>query len=139
MLVLACASGLLATQGGKPLFFVGSSREDLLTFPDEVRRAMGYALRFAQGGTKRPAAKPLRGYGGAGVPEIIDDFMGDTYRGVYTVQFAGVVYVLPAFEKKSKHGIKTPPGDRAMVERRLKIAHEHYIDWRRQQVKGEAT
>ena len=125
-------------QGDKPLFFVGSSREDLLTFPDEVRRAIGYALRFAQGGTKHPAAKPLRGYGGAGVLEIVDDFMGDTYRGVYTVQFEGVVYVLQAFEKKSKHGMKTPPGDLAMMERRLKVAQAHHAVWRRQQEKGGA-
>lgn len=125
-------------EADKPLFFVGRSREDLQSFPDEVKRAMGYALRFAQGGTKHPDAKPLRGYGGAGVLEIIDDFLGDTYRGVYTVKFVGAVYVLHAFEKKSKHGLKTPQGELTMIERRLKLAQAHYDEWRRQQVKEGA-
>jgi phage-related protein len=126
----------VAVEVDKPLFFVGRSREDLQSFPEEVRRTMGYALRFAQGGTKHPAAKPLRGYGGAGVLEIIDEFLGDTYRGVYTVKFDGAVYVLHAFEKKSKQGIKTPQGELAMIERRLKLAQQHYDAWRRQREIG---
>lgn len=113
----------------KPLFWMGASRADLKTFPDEVQDVMGYALDFAQQGKKYVDAKPLRGFGGAGVLEIMDDYDGDTYRVVYTVKFAEAVYVLHCFQKKSKQGIATPKQDIDLIERRLKRAREHYVDW----------
>jgi phage-related protein len=111
----------------KPLIWVGTSKEDLKTFPEEVRHVMGYALYLAQVGGKHPDAKPLRGFGGAGVLEIVDDFDGDTYRAVYTVKLRGVVYALHAFQKKSRKGIKTAPQDLELVRRRLRQAEEVHV------------
>lgn len=66
----------------KLLRWIGSSREDLCDFPAEVRRTIGYALHFAQMGDKHPSAKPLQGFGGAGVLEIVEDHDGETYRAI---------------------------------------------------------
>ena len=110
----------------KPLDFIGSSREDLKEFPDEVKQDIGYALFEAQKGGKLEAAKPLKGFSGAGVLEIIERFDGDTYRAVYTVKFREVVYVLHCFQKKSKSGIKTPQQEVGLIRRRLKAAEEDY-------------
>jgi phage-related protein len=115
----------------KPVRWVGSSRDDLRDFPEEVRRRVGGALWDAQLGLKAPFAKPLRGFGGAGVLEIADDFDGDTYRAVYTVRFAGAVYVLHAFQKKSRRGIATPKAELDLIERRLKRAREDHERWSR--------
>jgi phage-related protein len=115
----------------KPVRWVGSSKEDLKGFPEEVRRRVGGALWDAHLGRKAPYAKPLRGFGGAGVLEIVDDFDGDTYRAVYTVRFAGVVYVLHAFQKKSRRGIATPKTELDLIERRLRRAREDYEQWSR--------
>ena len=115
----------------KPVRWIGSSREDLRSFPEEVRGRVGGALWDAQVGRKAPYAKPLRGFGGAGVLEVVDDFDGDTYRAVYTLRFSGVVYVLHAFQKKSKHGIATPKSDLKLIEERLKRAREDYEGWSR--------
>ena len=101
---------------------MGSSKADLKTFPDEVQDVMGYALDFAQQGKKHPDAKPLRGFGGAGVLEIVDDYDGNTYRAVYTVKFAEAVYVLHCFQKKSTKGIGTPKPDMDVIRNRLKEA-----------------
>ena len=87
---------------------------------------MGYALWFAQIGDKHPHAKPLRGFGGAGVVEIIEDEEGNTYRAVYTVKFAEFVYVLHCFQKKSKRGAKTPQPDIALIKGRLRAAEADY-------------
>jgi phage-related protein len=106
----------------KPLEWVGSSLDDLSAFPEPVKRTFGFALRAAQNGQKSPDAKPLKGFGGASVLEVVDDFDGDTYRAVYTVKFAGVVYVLHAFQKKAKHGIATPQQDIVLIRRRLETA-----------------
>src|ERR1700749_361353 len=92
----------------KPVIWVGSSRDDLREFPDPVRDQMGYALFVAQRGGRHRDAKTLSGFGGAGVVEVVKDFRGDTFRAVYTVSFANAVYVLHAFQKKSKSGRKTP-------------------------------
>jgi len=116
---------------------MGASKADLKTFPDEVQDVMGYALDFAQQGKKHPDAKSLKGFGGAGVLEIVDDYDGNTYRAVYTVKFADAVYVLHCFQKKSKHGIATPQQDIELIERRLKRVREHYTAWRASQKKGE--
>ena len=115
----------------KPVRWVGSSKDDLSGFPADVRRRVGGALWDAQCGLKAPYAKPLRGFGGAGVLEIVDDYDGDTYRAVYTVRFAGVVYVLYAFQKKSKHGRATPKHELNRIEQRLKRAREDYEQWSR--------
>jgi phage-related protein len=98
----------------------------LREFPEDVRRMLGYALRVAQKGDKHPDAKPLKGFGGAGVLEVVEDNDGETYRAVYTVKFAGVIYVLHAFQKKSKTGIATPRKDLALIKAHLKKAEEHY-------------
>jgi phage-related protein len=105
----------------KPLRWVGSSYDDLLDLPDEVRREVGYALYVAQNGDKADHAKPLKGLG-AGVLEVVESYDGDAYRAVYTVRFASAVYVLHAFQKKSKSGIKTPKKDMELIEARLKAA-----------------
>lgn len=85
---------------------------------------MGYALFLAQTGGKHPDAKPLKGLGGAGVLEVVDDYDGNAFRAVYTVRFEGAVYVLHAFQKKSKKGIKTPKHEIDIVKQRLIRARE---------------
>jgi phage-related protein len=109
----------------KPLHWVGSVKKDYLAFPIEVQSEMGYALGLAQLGTKHPNAKPWKGEG-PGVFEIVEDHRGDTYRAVYTVRFAGAVYVLHAFQKKSTQGIKTPLVDVRLISARLKRAQIDY-------------
>lgn len=116
----------------KPIRWIGSSLSDLRAFPPEVRRVMGFALQQAQWGGKHPDAKPLRGFGGAGVLEVVEDFNKNTYRLVYTVRFAKMVYVLHVFQKKSKSGIATPPQDIERIRRRLKVAEEDYRQWHAQ-------
>src|SRR5207244_11572115 len=92
----------------KPLFWVGSSRRDLKDCPVEVRTTMGIACWQAQCGRKHVDAKPLKGFGGSGVLEVVEDHAGNAYRAVYAVKFTGAVYVIHAFQKKSKKGIATP-------------------------------
>src|SRR5262245_56635359 len=92
----------------KPAEFIGSARDDISAMPDEVKQVFGFAIRMAQRGEKHPDAKPLKGFGGAGVVEVVENFDGNTYRAVYTVKFAGMVYVLHCFMKKSKKGAETP-------------------------------
>ena len=114
----------------KPVEWIGPTRRELRQFPEPVRDAVGFALFRAQLGSKHPNAKPMKGFGGAGVLEIIDDHDGDTYRAVYTVRFAEAVYVLHAFQKKSKKRIATPTHELELIRARLKEAerrHEHYL------------
>jgi len=106
----------------KPLEWVGSSLDELRELPEVVRRAVGYALRFAQAGVKSDNTKPLQGFRGAGVLEVIENYDGDTYRAVYTVKLAGVVYVLHCFQKKSKSGIATPKPTMDLIQQRLRVA-----------------
>jgi phage-related protein len=108
----------------RQLIWVGSSLEDLRAFPDEVKRTMGYALHLAQMGGKHLDAKPLRGFGGAGVLEVVDNLAGNTYRAVYTVRFPTAVSVLHAFQKKARRGIATPKQDIELVRSRLRRAQE---------------
>lgn len=117
----------------KPVEWIGSSRDDLREFPEDVQQIMGFALYRAQLGKKHPDAKPLKGFKGAGVLEIVENFDGDTYRSVYTVKFEGIVYVIHAFQKKSKQGIATPKQDIDLIESRLKRAKEHYKKYLKQQ------
>ena len=113
----------------KAVRWVGSSKEDLGEFPIDVRRRVGGALWEAQIGRKAPYAKPLKGYGDAGVLEIVDDFDGGAFRAVYTVRFAKAVYVLHAFQKKSKRGVATPKAELDVIGERLKRAREDYERW----------
>jgi phage-related protein len=107
------------TPPGRRLIWIGSSRKALCGFPRQVRRTIGYALYAAQQGDIDPSAKPLRGFGGGSVLEIIADLRGDTWRAVYTVRFSEAIYVLHAFQKKSKRGIATPKRDLDLIHRRL--------------------
>jgi phage-related protein len=109
----------------KPLHWVASARKDYQAFPTEVQAEMGYALSLAQLGAKHPHAKPWKGEG-PGVLEVVEDHRGGTFRAVYTVHFAGVVYVLHAFQKKSKTGIKTSLEDVKLINERLKRAQQDY-------------
>ena len=113
----------------KPVVWIGSAKADLVRFPAEVVGAIGYALYEAQKGNRHPSARPLHGFGGAGVLEVIEDHDGDTYRAVYTVRLAGRVYVLHVFQKKSKSGIKTPRAEIDLVRARLKRAEEQHAVW----------
>jgi len=103
----------------RPLIWVGSSRRDLRAFPREVRRDIGQSLYAAQQGETDPSAKTLKGFGGGSVVEIVARHRGDTWRAVYTVRFEQAVYVLHAFQKKSKHGIATPRNEIDLVRQRL--------------------
>ena len=120
----------------KPLVWIGSSLKDLREFPDEVKDEMGFALYEAQCGLKPTAAKPLKGFGGAGVLEVVSDYQSDTYRAVYTVRLEDCVYVLHSFHKKSKKGIATPKADIELIKRRLRQAEELHKEWR-QELEGE--
>jgi phage-related protein len=120
----------------KPLFWIASSRDDLKQFPDEVQDAIGFSLWHAQIGQKHDNAKPLKGFGGAGVLEIVENYGGDAYRAVYTIRYASAVYVLHAFQKKSKQQSRTPKHEMILVKRRLKSAEEHYENWQKQIDKG---
>ena len=111
----------------KPVIFVGSAREDLRQFPEDVLTEFGYGIFVAQEGGKAPKAKPLKGIvPGAGVLEIVEDFDRNTYLVVYTVKFSDAVYVLHAFQKKSKQGIKTPRREIDLIRARFAEAKAHY-------------
>lgn len=111
--------------GEKPLFWVSSSKTDLLRFPEVVKDQIGVALSVAQFGGKHPRAKPWKGEG-PGVLEIVEDHRGDTYRAVYTVRFENTVYVLHAFQKKSPKAAKTARTDVELIGKRLKAAAQDY-------------
>jgi phage-related protein len=121
----------------KPVFWIASSRKDLKKFPKRVRQTVGQALFDAQTGEKHPDAKPLKGFDGAGVLEVVENDEGSTYRAVYTFKFAAVVYVLHAFQKKSKKGSKTPPEEIEKVKARLKEAEKHHAERAKEQQREE--
>ena len=104
------------------LEWIGSCHKDLMALPTSVRRMFGYALSLAQAGDQHDAAKVLKGFGGAGVLEVVEDDVGGTYRAVYTVKFKEAVFVLHCFQKKSKRGIATPKEDMDIIHARLKVA-----------------
>ncbi len=108
----------------KPVIWVGASRKDLREFPEPVQDHMGYALYVAQRGGKHCDAKVLIGFGGAGVVEVVKDYRGDTFRAVYTLRFAGTVFVLHAFQKKSKTGRETPRREIELIKQRLREAEQ---------------
>ena len=105
----------------RPLVWIASSKKDYGGFPPKVQDEFGFQLFLAQTGQHPSSAKPLKGFG-SGTIELVEDFDGDTYRAVYSVRFATAVYVLHAFKKKSKRGIKTPQTDIDLIKRRLRAA-----------------
>lgn len=113
-------------QARKPVEWIGSALNDLRAFPRAARRVVGQAIDDAQLGDEHPAAKAMKGFGGRSVLEIVVDDDGSTYRAVYTVRFAAAVYVLHAFQKKSKRGIATPKKEIELIKGRLRRAEEHY-------------
>jgi len=117
--------------------WIGSSLKDLKEFPEEPRREVGNALYQAQIGEKHSKSKPFKGFHGASVLEIVDDFDTDTYRAVYTVRFEEAVYVLHCFQKKSKSGISTPKQDMELIGRRLNMAEKEHKEWQRSQHERE--
>jgi phage-related protein len=106
----------------RSVIFVGPSLEDLRRFPEGVKDAIGYALWLAQIGRKHPDAKPMHGFGGAGVLEIVEVFDRNAYRAIYAVKFGTAIYVLHAFQKKSTRGIATPKHDIDLIRQRLREA-----------------
>jgi phage-related protein len=120
---------LLSGPVPKPLFWIASSRDDIRGLPRDVQRLFGFALRMAQMGGKHPDAKPLKGFGGAGVLEVVARDDGDTFRAVYTVRLDDRVYVLDVFQKKSKRGIGTPKADIDRIRARLKRAEQDHAHW----------
>jgi len=114
----------MANKKEKPLAWLGSSKKDLMALPVIVRKFFGHALDFAQRGEQDDAAKVLKGFGGAGVLEIVENDQGNTYRAAYTVKFENAVFVLHVFQKKSKSGIATPKPDMDIIRERLKVAEK---------------
>ena len=123
----------MSKQPRKPLKWIGSAKRDLDAMPEDVKDVFGHAIDLAQAGGKHRDAKAMSGFGSAGVLEVIEDYRSDTYRAVYTVKFAGWIYVLHCFQKKSKSGIKTPKEDLALIKVRLKAAKLDYEVWQAQQ------
>jgi phage-related protein len=105
----------------RPLIWMGDSRKNIQSFPDEVRSAVGYALQLVQSGETPISAKPFKGVD-SGVYEIVKRHDTDTYRAVYAVKIGERIYVLHAFQKKSKQGIKTPQSDVNLIQQRYKDA-----------------
>ncbi|MEP7362953.1 MAG: type II toxin-antitoxin system RelE/ParE family toxin [Acidobacteriota bacterium] len=110
----------------KPVHWVGASRKELKSFPRTVQRTVGQALYAAQRGQEYPSVKALKGFGGRSVLEIVASYDSDTYRVAYTVKFANAIYVLHAFQKKSKKGIATPAVDLDLIAKRLAAAERDY-------------
>jgi phage-related protein len=109
----------------KPLHWVGSSKDDLLTFPEQVVDDFGYMLGVVQQGGTPPSAKPWKGEG-PGVLELVENFRSDTWRVVYTVRFKEAIYVLHCFQKKSPSGVRTAKTDVDLIHERLKTAQADY-------------
>lgn len=110
----------------RQVLWVRSAKRDFLKFPEAVQDSFGFALYLAQLGEHPSIAKTLKGFGHSGVVELIEDNRGDTFRAVYTARFSGAVYVLHAFQKKSKTGVKTPKSDIDLIKRRLRDAEADY-------------
>jgi len=109
----------------KPLHWMGSSKTDLLTFPEAVVDELGYALGLVQSGRTPASAKPWKGEG-PGIFELVEHDRGGTWRAVYTVRFEQAIYVLHSFQKKSPSGIRTARTDVELIRQRLKMARHDY-------------
>ena len=120
----------MAVEDNKPkdLVWVASSRRDIRSLPKTVQRTFGVALFAIQSGETPPVAKPLKGFGGAGVLELIEDDRSGTYRAVYTVRFGTAIYVLHVFQKKSKRGVATPAHEIDLIKLRLTRAEEIHAE-----------
>jgi len=114
-------------KAGKLVHFLGSAQVDLRKFPEGARKEIGFSLYLAQQGDKSHYAVPMVGFGGAKVLEVAICESGEAYRAVYTVKFAEAIYVLHAFQKKSKKGSETPKPDMNLIRARLKAAERHYV------------
>ena len=110
----------------KPVRWIGSSLRELRSFPSPVRIDIGHALFAAQEGKTDPAAKPLKGFGGGSVLEIVASHHGNAWRAVYTVRFQDAIYVLHVFQKKSTRGIATPAREIDLIRQRLAEAERDY-------------
>lgn len=117
----------------KPVSWVGSAKRDLDALPEDVKDFFGHAIDLAQAGLKHQDAKALKGFGSAGVLEVVESDEGGTYRAVYTVRFAGWVYVLHCFQKKSTKGIETPRQDLRLIRDRYQAAEAHHAAWLKSQ------
>lgn len=115
----------------KRVVWISSSYKDFMEFPPSVRNAVGYALYYAQLGEKHEHTKILSGMGSAGIAEVRENGPGGTYRVVYTVEMEGIVFVLHAFQKKSKSGIATPKQELELLKKRIKEAKSFYKDLQR--------
>ena len=122
-------SGVDQSDEPKPLVWIGSSLKDLRAMPRVVMGEIGHALYEAQRGLKYDSVKPLKGFGGGGVLEVVEARDGDAFRCVYTVRLAGRVYVLHAFQKKSKSGVATPKKEMDVVQQRLRLAEAEHARW----------
>jgi len=120
-----------AKQNLKAVLWVGSSKRDLLVMPKKVVTNFGYAIYQAQLGIHPDIAKPLKGFSGADVVELVENYRSDTFRAVYTVQFSDTLIVLHAFQKKSTKGIATPKQEIELIKSRLKRAKEIYQEWKK--------
>ena len=120
----------------KPLLWVASSKRDLMEMPDDVINDFGFGLHQAQQGKHPDIGKPLKGFKGASIVELVVDYKDGTFRAVYTVRFEEVIVVLHVFQKKSKKGIETPKQDIDLIHSRLKLAEEMYIDWKNKRGKN---
>ncbi len=114
----------------KPLLWIGSSYRDLMELPPDIRQFFGFALGLAQAGEQHGYAKVLKGFGCAGVLELVENDIGGTYRAVYTVKFADAVFVLHCFQKKSKQGSETPKKEMDLIRKRLSVAENMVEEWR---------
>lgn len=119
----------------KPLIWIGSTKKDLMALPIGVRKFFGHALDFAQRGERHGSAKPLKGFGGAGVLEVVEDDSAGTFRAVYTARFAEAVFVLHCFQKKSRKGVATPKEDLDVIRDRLKVAEMLVKELRNEQAR----
>jgi phage-related protein len=123
----------MSKQFRKPLKWVGSAKRDLHAMPEDVKDVFGYAIDLAQTGGKHQDAKVIAGFGSAGVLEVVEDYRGDTFRAVYTFKFAGWIYVLHCFQKKSKRGVETPKVDLDLIRERFKAAKKDFEAWQSEQ------
>ncbi len=117
--------------------WIASSKGDLMEMPGEVIDDFGHGLYQAQIGKHPDIGKPMSGFGGANVVELVKDHKGDTFRAVYTVRFAEIIAVLHSFQKKSKKGKETPKQDMELIRSRLKVAEEMYKEWKSKRGKND--
>ena len=107
----------------RPVVWLGNSKKNIQRFPPEVQKLIGDELQLIQLGDMPKDAKPFKGVG-SGVFEIALQYDQEAYRCVQAVQLGRKIYVLHAFQKKSKKGIATPQKDVDLIKKRYKEAME---------------